>query len=262
MEKLLKYLDLLLPILPFYPRWAQTVFVLTFALVLSSMFIFIVLYPSASKMKSNIATQNKNLAAVSFKSLKPEYIEAFNAFEDEKPDDLKRLFGGSLIFGEENSWIGAITNGTYRLINTTNKEDIKYFYIGLAGKDLSEAAISVEVKVDLIEGATSFSGAGLLYRFDRNTRFYYALILHADQSYTFYSRNASGIKDIYSGRSDSIRPREYNKLAIVGCGSQLGIYINDDLAQTVEDTEHKSGDVGIIAMSTGMFLFDNFAIYK
>jgi len=50
-EKLAKLLERLLPLLPFYPKWAQIIFTVTLALVLVSIFMLLVLYPLASRIR-------------------------------------------------------------------------------------------------------------------------------------------------------------------------------------------------------------------
>ncbi|HEY3570668.1 MAG TPA: hypothetical protein VGP73_22245 [Thermoanaerobaculia bacterium] len=49
MEKLWNTIEKLLPLVALYPKWAQTLFLTTFALLLASAFVFIVQYPSVKK---------------------------------------------------------------------------------------------------------------------------------------------------------------------------------------------------------------------
>jgi hypothetical protein len=51
MEKIIKFFEQLLPLVTFYPKWAQVIFLLSFILVLISVLLFVVLYPSASARK-------------------------------------------------------------------------------------------------------------------------------------------------------------------------------------------------------------------
>lgn len=52
MEKILKFLEQLLPLVTFYPKWVQVIFISSFTLVLVSVLLFVVLYPSASAKKN------------------------------------------------------------------------------------------------------------------------------------------------------------------------------------------------------------------
>jgi len=200
-------------------------------------------------------------------SLQPLYIESFTPY-DESPQTRQRIFGGSLIYGQRDAWSGELVGGTYQLRNTEGKNDAHYFYAQVFDNvtseaiDTSEAIASVDVKIDFTENSTAFTGAGLIYRFNLQTKFYYAFVIQRDHSFMFYKRNANGYQEIYSGHSDSIRTGVINKLAIVGNGPVFHLFFNDAWIKTLEDTEFELGEVGIIAMSIGVTSFDNFAIYK
>lgn len=63
MEKFLKMVEQLLPLLTFYPRWTQVIFVLSFVLVLVSIFLFIILYPSASNKKRETSISKEEISS-------------------------------------------------------------------------------------------------------------------------------------------------------------------------------------------------------
>jgi len=54
MDKFLKTIEQVVPLLTFYPRWAQYLFTITFILVLSSIFVFVFHYSSAAKKRERI----------------------------------------------------------------------------------------------------------------------------------------------------------------------------------------------------------------
>ena len=65
MVKLSKLISQLIPLLAFYPRWAQGIFVITFVTVLVSACLFVVLYSSASKQQEHSKKEAEQLGKVS-----------------------------------------------------------------------------------------------------------------------------------------------------------------------------------------------------
>lgn len=191
---------------------------------------------------------------ISWNSLQSEYLEAFD-IPYEGIEDVWRV-------SEDNIWSSAISNGKYCLTNNQGKNDIRYIYVGLKQKDVSDLPVSVEVKIANFNDSTPFSSGGLLYRFDRRNKFYYAFTISKNGNVSFYKRNVTGFNVIYSGQSDKIRTDGLNKLAIIGLNSFFYLYINDSLVKVIEDEELKFGDTGVIGVSIGKYCFDNFNIYK
>jgi hypothetical protein len=52
-DKLLQFLDKIIPLLPFYPPWARILFAVSFLAAMLSIGIFVVMYPAASKRKDD-----------------------------------------------------------------------------------------------------------------------------------------------------------------------------------------------------------------
>ncbi|MBO0721511.1 MAG: hypothetical protein J2P41_11855, partial [Blastocatellia bacterium] len=59
MEKLMKMLEQLMPLLAFYPPWVKAFFAVSIAFLLASLFMFVVLYPSASKRKNEQSAKSE-----------------------------------------------------------------------------------------------------------------------------------------------------------------------------------------------------------
>jgi hypothetical protein len=53
MDKLLQVLDKIIPLLPFYPPWARTLFAVSFLATMLSIGIFVVMYPAAARRKDD-----------------------------------------------------------------------------------------------------------------------------------------------------------------------------------------------------------------
>ena len=86
---MVKFLEQLLPLITFYPRWAQVVFLATFALFLFSFLIFIVLYPSAINQKK--ASDSKSSQTVSPTLTAEQTQAAVNQLSKQEKDLFNRL---------------------------------------------------------------------------------------------------------------------------------------------------------------------------
>jgi hypothetical protein len=63
------------------------------------------------------------------------------------------------------------------------------------------------------------------------------------------------------GTSEAVQLQQANRLTIVPDASGIHFYINGTPIAALKD-EAASGGAGILAISSGMFLFDNFTLYK
>lgn len=124
---------------------------------------------------------------------------------------------------------------------------------------MSGAGISIDIdtKMDTDE---PLGGAGIIYRFNRETKNYYAFIINGDR-YTFHKRKGGVYEPLFSGRIASSIENGYNNLAMVGKDDIFGLYVNNVFLRTIQDSTFSAGDIGIIAMGKGTFCFDNLAVY-
>lgn len=195
--------------------------------------------------------------------LQPLYFESFDGADAEvdDPDALRRKTHSMWWPGEDEVWSSTMTGGVYVLRNNKDPAAVRYKYLRVNESDMSGLPVSVEVKADLTDGAF-YSGAGILYRFGRDTKFYYAFTISSGDRYVFYKRNEGGYVPLYSARSGAIRGGEFNKLALASSGALFNLFINDTFVKTIKDVEFGGGDVGIIAIGAGEFLFDNLTVYE
>lgn len=160
-------------------------------------------------------------------------------------------------------WFGEISQGAYNLINNSEPNAVRYYFIGNVPegdpkKSLSEGAVSADVK---IASDSRNSGAGLIYRYSPATKNYYAFILFQGGGHSILYRSAEGFKQILSGASKALKPEASNTLAIVPQETKMEFYINDHQVAKVDDGNKPKGHVGIITAGTGTFSFDNFTTH-
>jgi hypothetical protein len=174
------------------------------------------------------------------------------------------IFWGVLDVGPKanDPWTGMLTKDAYALTNAGQPGAVRYYFRqsldGAAGGTLSENALSVDIAGTMNE---KISGAGLLYAFNPKTKHYLAFVIGAGRAYAIYKRDATGLRSIVDGTSEAVQLQQANRLAIVPDGSGIHFYINGTQVAALKD-EAASGGAGILAISSGMFLFDNFTLYK
>lgn len=175
------------------------------------------------------------------------------------------IFWGVLDVGQKanDPWTGMLTKDAYVLTHTGKSGAVRYYFRqrldGASDNTLSEAAISVDVS-GTMNG--DISGAGLIYGYNPMTKHYLAFVKGAGRSYAIYKRNAEGMRRIMGGTSNAAIPGKTNQLTIVPEGSHINFYINGTHVAEIKGEKAVSGGAGILAVSSGMFLFDNFTLYK
>lgn len=195
--------------------------------------------------------------------LQPLYFESFDAADADvdDPATLRRKIHSMWLPDEDDIWSSTVSGGVYVLRNNNGPTAVRYKYLRVNELDMSELPISVEVRADLTS-RNFYSGAGIVYRFDRDRKFYYAFTISGGDKFVFYKRNEGGYVPLYSGRSNVIQSNQFNKLAIASNGALFNLFINDSFVKAIKDQELVSGDVGIIAIGEGNFFFDNLTIYE
>ena len=101
-----------------------------------------------------------------------------------------------------------------------------------------------------------------LYGFDPQTRHYLAFLKGKGRSYAVYQRNAEGMRRIAHGTSRAIHANRSNRLALVPDKEDVVFFINDTPITTVKREGGTAGAAGLVAISDGMFVFDNFTLYQ
>jgi hypothetical protein len=197
------------------------------------------------------------------------YFEAFD-LDDDDPVAAPR-YANIWTIGEEGPWYGSIRNGVYRLANRRDANAVRYGYVGLGTADgplddLSDTRASVDVRVGERDSCP-FTSAGLVFRFDRLRRFYTGLVFtrqvrgrDSRGQLQFVTRTERGFGLTPLGSPPGLDPAATVTLAIVGRGDTLNLFVNDQLFRTLQAPAGLRGDPGLLALGTGQFEFDNFAI--
>ena len=81
-------------------------------------------------------------------------------------------------------------------------------------------------------------------------------------SYAIYRKNQDGLRKILGGKSTAIHPAPPDQLAITPQGDTINFYINGTHIAKIKNESPPAGAAGIIAISAGRFVFDNFTLYE
>lgn len=164
--------------------------------------------------------------------------------------------------GQDGSWIRELKDGAYCFTNQAGGGEVDFHYLEIEGTDNSELPVAVDIDVTDLAGSRSHSGAGILYRYDQERRFYYAITLTQNGTLYVQKRNANGYNTLYSSSEASKLQKGFNRLAVIGSANELHIYLNDALLRVVKDDELRHGIHGMIGIDIGSYCFDNYAIYE
>ena len=102
----MKWLEQLIPLLPFYPRWLQVLFYVAIGLLLVSIFFLLVLYSSASDKRKQTAREQTEAILLELAMMRRDAVALRN--EGEK----KELEGTAL-----NSWVEKVREYQERMID-------------------------------------------------------------------------------------------------------------------------------------------------
>lgn len=139
------------------------------------------------------------------------------------------------------------------------KNHIRYFEPAERLVDLGDCSVSVRVRVD--PPNDSHSGAGLVFRADDGGDASYAFFLHPGNSVSFTETRAGKLSFLWSQEIPEIKPGAFVTLKVVGRGPSVALHVDGSLIHRVTRAKLRNGNVGAIALSIGIFYFDDFAIY-
>lgn len=191
------------------------------------------------------------LAVIAAPAAAIEFLETFDVVGDPA-----RVLGGTLHLGDNGQWVGALEDGGYLLSNSAAPGTVRYSHFGVS--DGTEPnAISVEVS-GRFDGKAA--GAGLLYRFDRASKGYFAFVLTAD-GFALYKRTRRGFVPLSRGRDKAVKAGGVNKLAVQLEGSSATLLVNGTRVLGHKSEGPPAGsEVGLIAIDLGAYRFDNFTL--
>ena len=180
-----------------------------------------------------------------------EVKESFDAV-----DDPARVLGGTLHTGDDGQWAGALQDGKYVLSNSVAPGAVRYNHVG-ASDGSKPTSVSVDVDGQFDGDA---AGAGLLYRYERASKGYFAFVLTAD-GYALYKRTASGFRPLSRGTNAAVKPDGDNRLTVQLDGTSVTLLVNGTRVLGHKSDGPPAGpEVGLIAIDRGVFSFDNFAL--
>ncbi|HHO54909.1 MAG TPA: hypothetical protein ENK21_00815 [Trueperaceae bacterium] len=204
---------------------------------------------------------NTTIEMATSEDLKNDSLKAIYHEDFAEDKSISEVLFGALSEGEDGAWQNKLINGKYRMSNSTDETAVRYFWLGNIPnitKSLAGKAVSVTVSGDF---ADNLSAAGLIYRFDSDTKNYFAFTIENGTNYAFYVRDDNGLRRPIVGQSLYIQP-DTNVLTVVPNGEKMELFINNHSVGGLSSAEIKGTAVGIFAAGIGEFLFDDFAVYE
>jgi hypothetical protein len=161
-----------------------------------------------------------------------------------------------LLIGSDPPWTGTLEGNGYRLTNTANDTDIVYFVAALPGGLAQEIAVTVGVQP---QAGAAYSGAGLIFDFDHQTRNYLALVVTAANELAIYQRNAQGVGEL--ARLPLAGTSSAGTLRLVLRATDKGVAFEaNGTHQGSVDGVGLSGQAGIVAIDGGSYTFADYQV--
>lgn len=218
----------------------------------------------ASVIKSKLEGKAKTKSTVKRPSeFRRIYFEGFDYLQL-RQKDAKQLLGHLWLIGKKGPWLGTVTAGEYHLSNLQKPDaslnnKIRYFEPADHQIDLGDCRASVRVRTEPPNDA--HSGAGLLFRASDDGTAYYAFILHPGSSVSLAEMRMGKLSFLWSQEIPRIAANTFVTLKAVGEGKMITFYVNDSPIYTKTDSTLLNGSVGVMALSIGKYIFDDFSIY-
>jgi hypothetical protein len=190
-----------------------------------------------------------------------------SVFTEEFGEDAHPLyvFGGVIRFGPQNDspFLARLTGGVLELSNDTDPNTSRYFFIEPqhASQWLDAGGIAPAASVTVGGQFGEMPGAGLIYRVDPATHWFYAFLVGTGQTYGLYLIDGSGFNAVVSDSSDAIMAGQPNRLTITPEGTVMHLFINDQHVTSVDDSRVNGVGVGVMGAGTGAFTFDDFELF-
>lgn len=200
---------------------------------------------------------------VDWKNLSPFLIFSFDEAEGDytRAEELKSLVSHEFWLPQKDeTWESKLLGGKFILYNFSDPKAIRYKYLDVEKRDMGTIFVSVQLKMSENKGAPIYGG-GLIYRFQKDTKCYYAFILNNEKQVSLYEKNENGTFILHFSRiSRLVEPHEYNWLGIACDADKMYFFVNNGLVITRPSTLG-TGGTGLLAMGCGNFSFDNLSLY-
>jgi serine/threonine protein kinase len=155
---------------------------------------------------------------------------------------------------KSNNWVVAINTpsggtcafegGAYHV----SESDTNFFQYCTAGPSFSNFVFEVQMKI--IKG---YAG-GVIFRADTSNKTFYVFVVGQDGTYQLFLCAASRCNnDILSSSSPAIKLglNQTDLIAVIAQGSTIGLYVNHQLIDNVDDNTYSTGQIGVIAFPVG-----------
>jgi hypothetical protein len=162
----------------------------------------------------------------------------------------------------DKHWTANFEEGCFCLENTSAPQAVKYHWINWNDAEMTHIPVSVEVMISHNEHHTSLSGAGLILCFREPWKHYLAFVVQPPNRFLCLRRDDHGMTTLAAGRSPKIQADQFTRLGAIRQNDLLQLFIGEQILATLPLSSQDYGEVGVIALSTGKYLFDNLTLYS
>jgi hypothetical protein len=167
---------------------------------------------------------------------------------------------------DEGNQFRYIKDGKFQIYYENLVDDWRGYFFGIHSvPQLTDFLVSVEAQSAEGTGDTRY---GVVFRETPDEDFYIFQINDSTQQYalTYTTRSPAKVTFLVEWTDSSqIKPGKINKLGVKAVGSELSLYINNQLVDTVESNSSEKGYIGVQIGLNGIdksgFYFDNVKVF-
>ena len=126
--------------------------------------------------------------------------------------------------------------------------------------DLGEGRVSVRVR--LLPPFSENTGGGLFFRGSLTSTTYLAFYRKAGRAYSLCKIVDGKLENIWTHEISQIDDKEFCQLSISGCGNRIELSVDAAIVFAYTCKSIHGPTVGVSVLGTGLFEFDDFAMYS
>jgi hypothetical protein len=181
----------------------------------------------------------------------PAFVQTF--YEEQNPNSLFANF-------DDGIWLGGCNNGRFTLINSSSKDAIKYFHF--SESKLNFANMDIQMDVQLSSNKDAQASLGILFSYNPTQKHYFLFGITQEGTCNIYRKDSNGVKQVSSIKTPKSTEKNYFSIGLSRITNYLRLEVNNFVIATLDQNNFPDGDVGIYALGSGEFHFENLKFYK
>lgn len=212
--------------------------------------------------KLAVATEDARIPQTVNSEFNRIMYEGFD-FHGFRQKQIAEAVSGKWLIGRQGAWYGRMTDGKYVLVNKTRLSATLNNHLTYHGSDNTLCDLGngrVSVRVRLLPPFSAHSSAGLMFRGSTSSSSYLAFYRTPGRAISLCKVTDGKLEKIWSDEVPEIDDGDFCRLTMSGLRDRVELSV--DSAQVfVYSCKIRGPAVGTSVFGTGVFEFDDFAMY-